>query len=608
MPPPPAPDAPRGRFPERVLLRRLAAAWRSHHWLFLAGLGALAAILGIAGFLEPVTGGDKRTVLDAVYLSIQLFVMESGSTGGPVPWPLEIARFLAPATTAYAAAVALRTLLHDQFEAIRIARWREHIVIAGLGRKGLQIAADFRAVGERVVVIERQDPSENAARCDELGVVVVTGDATRTCVLRSAGVHRARLLFCTGPDDSTNVEVALAAGDLLAEDASHADAGRSRSATSRDPTSSECWIHIEDPDLRNRLESQARHRLRLGGLRVRFFNAYQEGARMLLDEFPPAELPQAGAADPRDVLVIGCGRMGEALVVQMARACDYGDGRPLRVTVLDRRATAIEGDLRERFPALTELAGLRFTDVDTRNDRALRTCLGHFVGAAVSVAGIYICLGSDADNLHCALTLERLFAGRPLEIVVRMESERGLSVLLPAAVPAPGQRHGTPPVPRVRRFGIISSGCRNACLLPHERDALARVFHAAMPGPSGIPWELLPEESRESHRDQAAHIPVKLRVIGYCAYPMENERPATMSLTASDIERLARMEHARSRAERLLGSEPAADGAAPGPVAGSVALVWEQLPEVERDVYRERVRPIPALLASIGMGLRRLDG
>ena len=72
---------------DRILLGRLTVLWQSARWLLLAGLAGVAFLLGYVGFREYFDGiGVAKSTSDLLYLSLQLFVLESGSvpeTGAP---------------------------------------------------------------------------------------------------------------------------------------------------------------------------------------------------------------------------------------------------------------------------------------------------------------------------------------------------------------------------------------------------------------------------------------------------------------------------------------------------------------------------------------------
>ncbi len=89
-----------------------------------------------------------------------------------------------------------------------------YVIIVGAGRVGTAIARRLLENDQEVTVIER-----NAVRCatleDEIGSVVVRGDATEFNVLSKAGAVRAQALIATGRRDHQNLVVCQMAKHLF---------------------------------------------------------------------------------------------------------------------------------------------------------------------------------------------------------------------------------------------------------------------------------------------------------------------------------------------------------------------------------------------------------
>src|SRR5687768_1260258 len=95
--------------------RRWRRGWVAYRWLVLGGVWVLTTGLGYVGFAQYVAARDEaRTPLSLRYLSLQLFVFESGAVPEPIPFTLEAARFLAPAVAAYTVLEAVALLLSSQ--------------------------------------------------------------------------------------------------------------------------------------------------------------------------------------------------------------------------------------------------------------------------------------------------------------------------------------------------------------------------------------------------------------------------------------------------------------------------------------------------------------
>jgi hypothetical protein len=150
-------------------------------------------------------------------------------------------------------------------------------------------------------------------------------------------------------------------------------------------------------------------------------------------------------------------------------------------------------------------------------------------------------------------------------------------------------------------------------------ETLARAIHAdyvrhqrergATPesNPSMVGWEELPESLKESNRDQARHIGVKLAAVGCEVVPLADRDPEPFSFSAEELERLARMEHDRWWRQRE------ADGWTFAPQKDierkkSPYLVpWEELSEEIREYDRDTVRGLPALLSGTGFRIVRTE-
>ncbi len=90
----------------------------------------------------------------------------------------------------------------------RIARMRDHIVLCGAGRTGIEIAQELYKTLTPFVIIEKDE--EALQRLKSLKEIPhLQGDATRDAVLRRAGIERAQGLLAALPNDQANVFLVL---------------------------------------------------------------------------------------------------------------------------------------------------------------------------------------------------------------------------------------------------------------------------------------------------------------------------------------------------------------------------------------------------------------
>ena len=189
-------------------------------------------------------------------------------------------------------------------------------------------------------------------------------------------------------------------------------------------------------------------------------------------------------------------------------------------------------------------------------------------------------------------------------IIVLMSDDAGLASLLDAEV------ERSHPLAEVYPFGMPSVACTRRLLINEELDVLAKAIHEqyvqrrkregrSESDPSTLTWEQLDPDLKESNRQQADHVRVKLRAIGCYASSRGDGQLAVSEFSDDDVETLARMEHARWTAERFL----AGWRLGPKDIRGKTnpyLVDWRELPDDVREYDRQAVRQISDLLALIG--------
>jgi hypothetical protein len=579
--------------------RRLIGFLHTHRWAVLGGLWAVAYVLGCVGAAkEFAAAGQERSAAEPFYRALQLFIMDDSMvTAGPVAsWEWEVARFLAPAAAVSAAVAACLALFHERLQIYRLRFFRQHVVICGLGRKGLALARDFRRHGEKVVVIERDETNEGIATCQQLRIPVLLGDATDRSVLEQSGVAAASHMVAICGEDGTNAEIALLAYRIMQ--------GRSH----RSSKTVRGFAHVVELKL---CELFSHHRV-FADLEDCFeatvFNIYQNSARMLLEEHPPDQgRIVRGDLRTAHVIVLGLGRMGEAVALQLARTGHYASGKKPRLTVVDREADARRRSLYSRYPQFAQVCAAEFVTCDAEDPDMIQK-VHRWARDPEAVVTIVVTLDGDARGLSCALSILSHLGDHAVPLVVRMSDDAGLATLLESEV---GSAEA---LAHVHPFGMPSSVCTRR-MLNDELDILAKAIHEdyvrrrklddeSTEDPSTVPWEHLDVSLKESNRQQADHLRVKLRAIGCYGRRGDHAGVAVDSLSDEEVELLAQMEHARWNAERFLGGWRL--GEKDNRARTSPYLVdWEELSEPIKEYDRQAVRQIPRLLELIGEKLYR---
>jgi K+ transport systems, NAD-binding component len=585
---------------KRVAARRGRSVWASIRWPAIAALFVAAVVLGWIGFDRSMAAlGQPGTFSDKLYLSLQLFVLQSGAVLLPVPWQLDVARYLAPAVTAYATVSAVAAVLGEQVSGMRARMSSDHVVVCGLGRLGALLAKVLRAAGYAVVAMESDPQNAAIGECREEGIIVLIGDATDRTLLRTTGVERARLLFAVTGDDGANAEIAIDARKLV-------DLRTGPPLT--------CFVHIADDKLGGVLRQLGIATRGGDSFRLEYFNAAQRGAPALLREHPAFDDEGNTSFGPPHMLVVGLGEMGSNLVVQAARrwrSMTATSGRRFRATVVDDKADDHVAALDERYPRLKDACELvaRRMDLDSAGfERADFLFGSNGVGAVTSV---YVCVGDDAVGLSAALHLRRRLGDRDVPIVVRTTQQGGVAALLA------GER-GSDTNGELHVFELLDAVCRPDVLLKGQNEILAQAVHedyvrhqrkdgaTRESNPSMVDWEQLPETLRESNRRQAADIGRKLRAVGCDIEPLTDWDAPPLAFSSDEVELLARMEHDRWWKERESAGWTYAPEKDVERKKSPYLVPYDGLSDDIREYDRNTVRAVPAFLTEAGFAVVRV--
>ncbi len=428
-----------GKCHRTPLGRRIVQTVKNHQWTIIGVFWIITFGLGYVGVLKALPPGKEfRSHWDPFYRALQLFIMEDGmviadyenySNESPpaekednkiaptklsLPREFEIARFLSPIVAASTVVITLFAIFHEKLRGFRLKLTKNHVVICGLGRKGLLLAKECKERGDAVVVIEQEQGNDLLELCKDLGAIILIGNATDDDLLRTARVYRAKQLISVCGDDGINAEIAMNACDLL-----NPHEGRKLI----------CRIHIYDKELYTLLEERVSGADDSGSCELKFFNIFDSGAKALLEEYPP----YGEQCLVPHILVVGVGRMGESLVVQAAKDWHIrqsGTGKRMRITLVDKKADAKRKSLSLRYSDLETAWELTARQMDVSFPEFQSGTFLFDAQGKCDITIIYICLDNDSFGLAVGLTLHKRLKDYNVPIVVRMTQDAGLAKLL----------------------------------------------------------------------------------------------------------------------------------------------------------------------------------
>jgi TrkA-N domain/RyR domain len=568
-------------------------------WRWATVILALASfsLSCIAFSLSPAVVATRWVAfMEALYESAQLLILHLPRNEVPEGGPVELfylARAFAMLAWAAFGIWAISFILSREWRRWRIVRWHHPVVICGLSGAGLELVTQCRQRGEKVVAIDEEPEIAAAVRAEEAGASLLSGRPDDLQWLRKAGVHRAKYVLAATRNDSANIAAVVRASQISA-------VGR------------RTFVHIADPQLRAQLRRQRTFRSD-GPTPATIFNVFDHSARLLLRDHPldhtrvRPQTPQAV-----QIVVIGFGLMGEAVLTRAALTGHYGNLKPLQAIVIDRDADRKKRLFRGRYPQFDRVAELSFFKLDAQEPATQAQIAGMCGDAARTISTVVIAFNDPPSGYSIALSLaERL--GTRVPIRLRLDDDSGLGVLLER------QGDGGSPAGPIRAFGSLREACAPQGWLDSDLDVMANALHkdyvnrlpaAERTRPdnrSAYPWERLDDDLVESNRQLADHIPVKLRAVGcHTAVRGDASDPGRLvqEFEKDEVELLARMEHKRWMAERFLAGWTLG----PKDVERRVSpylVEWEALPSDIQEYDRNFVRILPGVLGLVNREIRR---
>jgi hypothetical protein len=526
---------------------------------------------------------------DILYYDLQLFVLGSGPLDSPGPFtiPLQIARFLAPATAVLALAEALKLVLGDQLRSWRAAHSRNHTIVCGDSPAAFRLAEQIRQDGQKVILIT---PVQLARRPGASSLLQVQGDLDDPEILRAAGISRASAIYSCAADSSANAAVAL----------------RAREAVRRRATVFEAYAQVDNAELCAALRAR-----RVGvstdpNFRLDFFSLDDIAATVLLDSEHPAQArteqartEQASTEQPSteqpSTLIVGFGSFAQAVLREIGRR-SYSSGSKSLVTIAAAgSAEPVNDFLRHHswLQAHCQVTVLSEVPADPAGPPLGRTL---------------VCLPDSEDALRVAL--QEVRAARGSTRVVACLDQRA------PFFDALADREGL--LDNVRGglsiFGILDAACVPGLLRMRTLDMIARAIHddyvascrrrgdTPALNPSMRPWQDLPETLQRSNIAQAENVGSKLAMIHAVLVPLIDD--SIFEFTPQELEELAQSEHQRWVADRL--GEGFTFGSVRTARQHPNIIAWEMLSDDGKDKDRSAVRALPQILRAAGFQILRM--
>ncbi len=294
--------------------------------------------------------------------------------------------------------------------------------------------------------------------------------------------------------------------------------------------------------------------------------------------------------------------MGRSVALRAVRMGHFANGQPLRISVIDRYAECQRENLLYHYPVLKSggICQLDFHPAEAESFTA-RKLIEQWAGEPDTLVHVFLCLDENSRATEVALHLQEALLGRQnLNLLVRIKSRTSLQSIVEMAADRS---------PRLAAFGRVEDACCDNAFRHEHNEAIARAMHEQFvanrevdsirkPGsePTLVKWENLGEDIRESNRQQADHIPIKLRAIGCELAPLNDPRKGVVEFTERETELLAELEHRRWNAERCLAGWRYGTPSNKQNRINENLVPWNELHASIQKYDRESVMSIPARL------------
>ena len=167
---------------------------------------------------------EKLSFLDALFMSVQTLTTVGYGTIKPLSdagkiftiiyilFGVILFLYIAAEFANSVVNVNLQKILGRKKMENKLKNLKNHLILCGYGRTGLEIASQLKNNKLHYVVIDKDLSLEETALEEEF--LFIPGDATDDHILQRAGIERARGIFCALNDDVDNLYLTLSAKNL----------------------------------------------------------------------------------------------------------------------------------------------------------------------------------------------------------------------------------------------------------------------------------------------------------------------------------------------------------------------------------------------------------
>ena len=567
------------------------------HWRFIGFLGIVVFIIGLISVFLAFPANNLVNFFENLARTIQLFL--PGRILLQVPegaWYLALAKLLGGLIVFLIIAQVIFQFFINQYQIWRLQQKQNHIVITGFGECGQHIALAALAQKKEVVAIELEPSEQQQAFISQnKNLTLLSGNPSDKATLYQAAVHKAERVIFASNDNIINIQAMTNFRQILSEQ----------------PNSNQKTAHIQinDPEFVESLKEYPHFIKEDKALKVISFNRHSLAARRFLLSYPLYKYADMRGQDRVRVAIFGFGHKGQQLALQLALNSHYKDFQTTEIIVIEPKANQLGQEFLSRNSEYTQICKIKFIDFDIHN-QALDIALNesqsflqilegeeNHSAYGQNLTAMLLCFESDYQNITAALRL-------------RIKSQQSRWAIAPIFVELTKKLEAlSVPIDKtpyfeevVQHFGQVEEICTWQEIVEGSSDELAQFLHNAYSARYGDSrtWAELSETYRDANRGAADHLGVKLASLGYWVGEDASNWSRTVDLTADSKskELMAKLEHKRWNAERLLNGWKYGIQRDDKRKIHPCLVAFEELPETEKEKDRTNIIDLQEFFAS----------
>lgn len=569
---------------------------RDIEWWIIGILGILSFALAIVGFDIVYTQNDtERNLLDLMFQSMKIFGMEFiDDFKSPLPWQLEVARWLAPLVVLYTAAKAILYFVQREMKSLLIKFYKNHVIVTSLNNRSRFLVNDLLKKGKKVIVIASIEYSKKLDLLEKDGAVIIEGKFSDEKFLKTISARKAKYIVFVD-DDETNISNAIHTYHYLKK------YGSSDMHT--------LFTHVSD-DVRLKefvelklFEEISGSKLTDSNCEIRIFSINERATRTIFQKYPPDMGATISDKSQKQlhIAVIGSDDLAISMIVRIARMGHFANLKPVKVSWF-HNGSEILMKLKHSYPHIDKIIDLisHQTPIELLESDKLEE-----MNKMHPFSTIYI-VNKD-DNL----------SGKLLTILSKIETVNPIKVILTLMDPDGiiNNWYTASELQNIElyKFNLVEEAFTEDSIISEKNDKLAKQVHQFYLPPlekrdpqksSHVNWEKLNFDFKIQNRAQADHIYVKTRAMNLKIVPSSDSRPEVNIDEESKIfEILAELEHNRWMAQLYLNGWKYSEIRNDVKKLHTDLVPYDQLSENVKDWDRDAVRNIPKLLSSLDMKL-----